>query len=149
MRVHSRTSHPSCNETRGVQLLPLSTNSLWMSSEDVDWLVTHIAEEVNMGSVPPLADPYQELAPNCAAEDVHIRWNFKGGWDAIQLKGTSKGHTTTSKVSTLTEQKWTQANCTLKLGVEFDYATQAQRKLGTWYWLECCMVGAPAASDEP
>ena len=87
-----RTSHPDCEKKRTVRLLALSTSSLWLSTDDMEWLVTWLAAEYNMGGVPLLEAAVAEdgFEGNCAAPGVHIRWDFDGAWEAIIIDGGKK-----------------------------------------------------------
>ena len=79
MRELEPTKHPNSEHRRAVKLLALSTNSLWLSTGDLDWLVTWLADEVETGGV-PMEDAVASdeaavaaLERNCQAPGVHVR----------------------------------------------------------------------------
>jgi len=76
MRELEPTKHPNSERKRKVKLLAVSTNSLWLSIGDLDWLVTWLADELETGGVPmedAVAVPDEALECNCQAPGVHIR----------------------------------------------------------------------------
>ena len=80
MREHSHCTHPDIEDVRYVSLLALSTNQLWMSTDDLEWLVRNLADEVSTGGVPTSSHAEEDLEPNCDIPNVHMRWNFRGAW---------------------------------------------------------------------
>ena len=92
MPEYEPISHPDRAEEHMVRLLPLSTNSLWLCIDDIPWLVRWLSDELRSGGVPlPKSDPVDALTCNCDAENVHIRWDFGGAWEAIILEGAKRG----------------------------------------------------------
>ena len=146
----SRT-HPSCATMRKVRLLAMSTNSLWIAVEDVDWLVTWLAAEVASGgvSVPEVSDPFRDLDANCQAPGVHMRWDFDGAWEAIVISGTKQGKKVVSYVHALTPDKWTMAAVAAGLKGPLATATPEQRKQATFVFLELHMKRLVEEADEP
>ena len=139
MRELEPTKHPNSERTRAVKLLPLSTNSLWLSTDDVGWLVSWLADELETGGVPmeaAVADHEASLERNCHAPGVHIRWDFDGAWEAVILQGSQKGKTVKSFVDKLTLAKWEKADAVHKYGTTFEDATREQRKTATYHFLE-------------
>ena len=107
MSEHDPVSHPGRREERKVRLLPLSTNSVYICIEDIDWLVRWLNDELRSGGVPlPKNDPLSEIPNNCAAEHVHIRWDFGGAWEAIILEGPKKGKMYKCNLGEFNETKW-------------------------------------------
>ena len=146
MPERERTAHPGCESTRNVRLLAWSTNSLWIGIDDIEWLVTWLASEHGTGGVPLEADPLDELAPNCAAPGVHIRWHFDGAWEAAVVSGAEQGKKVKCYVEKLTLEKWTDVNDVHKYGVAFEAATAEQRKQATFHYLEQHLQRALAAT---
>ena len=142
MRELEPTKHPNSERTRAVKLLPLSTNSLWLSTDDVGWLVSWLADELETGGVPmeaAVADHEASLARNCHAPGVHIRWDFDGAWEAVILQGSQKGRTVKSFVDKLDKSKWEKVDAVHKYGTTFEDATKEQRKTATFHFLEMHM----------
>ena len=135
------TAHPGNATQRSVTLLAKSTNSLWLSSDDVEWLVTWLATEHKTGGI-ALLDPAVaggDLQGNCATPGVHIRWDFDGFWEAIVLEGRLAGNIVQSHVAKLSLEKWTRADAVHHYGIPFDAATRAHRKKATFDFLELHM----------
>ena len=76
------TAHPGTQRKRTVRLLAQSTNSLWLASDDIEWLVTWLADEYSTGGAPLLnpAVAGGELEDNCDVPGVHIDWDCSGAW---------------------------------------------------------------------
>ena len=133
------TKHPNGERTRAVKLLPLSTNSLWLSIDDLVWLVSWLADELETGGVPmesAVADHEACHEGNSQAPGFHIRWDFDGAWEAVILEGSQKGKTVKSFVDKLTLAKWEKADAVHKYGTTFEDATREQRKTATYHFLE-------------
>ena len=90
MREHSHCTHPDKEDVRYVSLLAWSTNQLWISADDLDWLVRNLADEVSTGGVPVSNHTKEGLEPNCDVPNVHMRWNFKGAWETFASRVTEK-----------------------------------------------------------
>ena len=133
------TKHPTSQRMRAVKLLPLSTNSLWLSAADVGWLVCWLADELETGGVPmesAVADHEAGLEGNCQAPGIHIRWDFDGAWEAVILEGRQKGKSVKSFVDKLTLEKWEKADAVHKYKTTFEDATREQLKSATYHFLE-------------
>ena len=135
------TTHPDNTKTRTVRVLATSTNTLWLHSDDVGWLVTWLADEHQTGGIAPLepAVAGEELKGNCLAPGVHIRWDFEGAWEATFLEGERKGKTVKSRVEKLTPEKWATVDAVHHYGTDFLAATPAQMKQATYHFLELHM----------
>ena len=91
MPEYEPVSHPNRTEERMVRVLPLSTCSLYLCIDDISWLVRWLSDELRSGGVPlEASDPVDALTCNCNAENVHIRWDFGGAWEAIILQGAKR-----------------------------------------------------------
>ena len=136
-----RNANPECTEEREILLLPSSTNGLWMSVENVPWLVSWVASEIATGCVPMFTGDAEKakLEPNCDVPGVHIRWDFEGGWEAVGVSGHFKGKTTKCVVSNMTAEKWAVADAAHRYGVTMENATKKQMELATWHYLEIAL----------
>ena len=94
----------------------------------------------------PKSDPVDALTCNCDAENVHIRWDFGGAWEAIILQGAKRGHKTTCSVSNLNEEKWLAVGATERYGTIFGMASREQKKEACFMYLEKHMKGVMGAS---
>ena len=146
MPEYEPVSHPGRTEERKIRLLPTSTVSTWLCIEDIPWLVRWLSDELRSGGVPlPASDPVDALTCNCDAENVHIRWDFGGAWEAIILQGAKRGHKTTCSVSNLNEEKWLAVGATERYGTVFGMARPAQKKEVCFLYLEKHMKGVMVA----
>ena len=137
MPEYEPVSHPCKTEERKVKLLPTSTCSLWLCIEDIPWLVRWLSDELRSGGSPlPKSDPVDALTCNCDAENVHIRWDFGGAWEAIILQGAKRGHKTTCSVSNLNEEKWLAVGASARYGTDFGNARPEQKKEASFMFLE-------------
>ena len=74
MPARERSSFPNDVGKRQIQLLPTSTNSLWIAAENIEWLVNWLAAEYRSGGVAlEEGDPLASLEGNCSVPNVHIR----------------------------------------------------------------------------
>ena len=130
-------SHPTRRELRKVTLYAVSTNSLWLCIDDIPWLVKWMTDEIRSGGVPmALDDPLDALACNCEADKVHFRWGFSGAWEAITLKGDTKGSKVKSCVAKFNEEKWLAIGGYARYGTDFGSATPDQVKAAIFQFLE-------------
>ena len=132
-------TYPDCNQTRPVHLLAVSTNSLWLAVDDIEWLVLWLAAEHRSGGVTLPEDPFASIDGNCSAPNVHIRWCFDGAWEAIVIAGPRKGEKVKSHVRNLTEEKWQQVADLHEYAVAYKDATVADLRLATFHFLEAHM----------
>ena len=146
---HEPISHPGRTEERKVRLLPLSTNSLYICIEDIDWLVRWLNDELRSGGVPlPKNDPLSELRNNCAVEHVHIRWDFGGAWEAIILEGPKKGSKYKCKLGNFDETKWLSVGGDAKYGTDFMRAKPAQKREASFLFLQKHVANLIAADAQ-
>ena len=147
MPEYEPVSHPNRMEERMVRVLPLSTVSLYLCIDDISWLVRWLGDELRSGGVPlEASDPVDALECNCNAENVHIRWDFGGAWEAIILQGAKRGHKTTCSVSNLNEEKWLAVGATERYGTVFGMASPEQKKEACFMYLEKHMKGVMGAN---
>ena len=137
MPEHEPLSHPGMTGDRNIRLLPTSTCSLWLCIEDIPWLVRWLSDELRSGGVPlPKSDPLDALECNCDAENVHIRWDFGGAWEAIILQGAKRGMKYKCIVSDFDEDKWLAIGANARYGTDFVRARRAQKKEASYSYLE-------------
>ena len=137
MPEYEPISHPNRTEERTVRVLPLSTCSLWLSINDIPWLVRWLGDELRSSGVPlESSDPVDALECNCNAEHVHIRWDFGGAWEAIILQGDKRGSVFKCSVSDFTEAKWQAVGATARYGIDFASASPTQKKGASYLFLE-------------
>ena len=118
-------------------MLPLSTCSLYLCIDDISWLVRWLGDELRSGGVPlEASDPMDALTCNCNAENVHIRWDFGGAWEAIILHGAKRGAVLKCSVSTFSEEKWQAVGATARYGTDFAIASPTQKNEAGYLFLE-------------
>ncbi len=153
MPEQERTSHPGCKTTRDLKVLAWSTNQTWISTDDIDWLVRWVADEVSSGGIPVEdPEPAAGLAPNCAAPVIRIRWDFDGAREAIVLdqepavaaQNACTPQETKAFVEKLTPEKWAVVDKVHDCGPTFEDATPDQRKRATYHFLGQHMQGVMA-----
>ena len=129
MPEYEPVSHPDKTEERNIRLLPTSTVSTWLCIEDIPWLVRWLSDELRSGGTPlPKSDPVDALTCNCDAENVHIRWDFGGAWEAIILQGAKIGCVFKTIVSDFIEEKWLAVGASARYGTDFRNARPEQKK---------------------
>ena len=94
----------------------------------------------------PKSDPLDALECNCDADNVHIRWDFGGAWEAIILQGGKEGRKFTCSVSDLTEKKWLAVGASARYGTDFGDARPEQKKEASFMFLEEHMKGVMVAT---
>ena len=98
-------------------------------------------EKYFIGGV-PLDEPAvagHEAEGDCKAPGVSIKWDADGAWKATVLQGEQKGQTFKATVEKLSLAKWTAVDAVHNYGVDFESATQEQRKQATFDFLELHM----------
>ena len=105
-----------------------------------------VATAVAVGVALWVHDSVDNIEPNCATPNVHMRWNFKGAWETFASRAHRKGINMTSYVCKLMLHKCMIANNTLKGDVAFADATLDQRRCATYSYQE---HGKTAEAAEP
>ena len=152
MPEHEPQSHPGMTGDRNIRLLPTSTNSLWICIEDIGWLVRWLSDELRSGGVPlPKSDPLDALECNCDADNVHIRWDFNGAWEAIILQDSlgraKRGMKYKCVVSDFDQDKWLAVGANARYGTDFERARPEQKKEASKLFLEKHMKGVMGRQD--
>ena len=152
MPEHEPVSHPNKTEERNIRLLPTSTCSLWLCIEDIPWLVRWVSDELRSGGVPlPKSDPLDALECNCDADNVHIRWDFNGAWEAIILQDSlgraKRGMKYKCVVSDFDQDKWLAVGANARYGTDFERARPEQKKEASKLFLEKHMKNVMGRQD--
>ena len=101
-----------------------------------------LGDELRSSGVPlESSDPLDALDCNCNAENVHIRWDSGGAWEAIILHGAKRGAKLTCSVSNFSEEKWQAVGATARYGIDFASASPTQKKGASYLFLEEHMKG--------
>ena len=120
-------------ETYTVSVLARSTNQLWIDTANIEWLVNFVAKEIALGGVPEEEPAVAES--NCEVDFLRIQWDFgEEWWRAEFVGGPLAGESFTSRVSTLTSEKWASVRDPL-LG-DFEGASFEDRKECTRLYLQ-------------
>ena len=91
--------------TYTVSVLARSTNQIWIDIDNIEWLVNYVAKEVALGGVPEEEPAVAES--NCEVDFLRIQWDSgEQSWRAEFVGGPLAGESFTSRVSTLTSEKW-------------------------------------------
>ena len=152
MPEHEPHSHPGMTGDRNIRLLPTSTCSLSICIEDIPWLVRWLSDELRSGGVPlPKSDPLDALECNCDADNVHIRWDFNGAWEAIILQDSlgraKRGMKYKCVVSDFDQDKWLAVGANARYGTDFERARPEQKKEASKLFLEKHMKGVLGRQD--
>ena len=152
MPEHEPQSHPGMTEERKIRLFPTSTCSTWLCIEDIPWLVRWLSDELRSGGVPlPKSDPLDALECNCDADNVHIRWDFNGAWEAIILQDSlgraKRGMKYKCVVSDFDQDKWLAVGANARYGTDFERARPEQKKEASKLFLEKHMKGVMGRQD--
>ena len=152
MPEHEPHSHPGMTGDRNIRLLPTSTVSTWLCIEDIPWLVRWLSDELRSGGVPlPKSDPLDALECNCDADNVHIRWDFNGAWEAIILQDSlgraKRGMKYKCVVSDFDQDKWLAVGANARYGTDFERARPEQKKEASKLFLEKHMKGVMGRQD--
>ena len=152
MPEHEPQSHPGMTGDRNIRLLPTSTCSLSICIEDIPWLVRWLSDELRSGGVPlPKSDPLDALECNCDADNVHIRWDFNGAWEAIILQDSlgraKRGMKYKCVVSDFDQDKWLAVGANARYGTDFERARPEQKKEASKLFLEKHMKNVMGRQD--
>ena len=152
MPEHEPHSHPGMTGDRNIRLLPTSTCSLSICIEDIPWLVRWLSDELRSGGVLlPKSDPLDALECNCDADNVHIRWDFNGAWEAIILQDSlgraKRGMKYKCVVSDFDQDKWLAVGANARYGTDFERARPEQKKEASKLFLEKHMKNVMGRQD--
>ena len=136
-------------ETRTVRLFRKARNSLFISQDDVPWMLEYLRDEADGGGVAELPDDEdsQHLERNSAVADLHLRWAFDGSWEGTWLSGPRQNQSVKSYVKKLTNAKW-DSLCEAAPDAwsgTYEQSTYARKKQATRHFLELHMRDAAVA----
>ena len=136
-------------ETRTVKLFRKAKNSMFLSQDDIPWMLEYLRDEADGGGVAELPDDEdsQHLERNSAVADLHLRWAFDGSWEGTWLSGPRQSQSVKSYVKKLTKAKW-DTLCDAAPDVwsgTFEQCTYARKKEATRHFLELHMRDAAVA----
>ena len=127
------TTGTAVAERRTISLVAKGTNPLWISIDDLDWLIGYVAIELAFGGV-PLIEESAVAEGNCVVPDLELKWDFgQQSWKAKFVAGARCGEEFVSSVSKMTAQKW--STITDAVAVKFDAASFEEMKEGTRVYL--------------
>ena len=135
MPLHALDRSSGCE--RDVRLLATSTNSLWISQEDIPWLVCYVADEVMKGGVAVEKDDTPELEQNTPVPHLNVHWDFASGdaWVAEFVAGDLAGTKVSSNVRGLSQTKWESINGDNRFGVTLAKASFNVKKDAVWEYI--------------
>ena len=127
--------------------MPLSTNALYIRSDDVPWLINYLADECGPGGsqgVKMLDDddagddaPVDETgddAPVCTVDGLGLKWDdAKETLTATALSGPLKDKVWTLSMSNFTAEKWNEVGL---YPVPFEHSNKAQKRVAAWHYVE-------------
>ena len=110
---------------------------MWLCIDDIAWHVKWLSDELRSGGVPiGMDDPLDAFECNCEADNVHIRWDFDGAWEAIVLESANRGTTVKPCVLKCDVNKWLSIVGDARYGTGFGSATSDQLKAATRHLLQ-------------
>jgi hypothetical protein len=121
----------SSGRERNVRLLATSTNSVWISQEDIPWLVCYMTDEIMKGGVVVSeTDDRPALDINTFVPNLNVQWDFASGdlWIAEFVAGDLKGQKVSSSVKELSQSKWASVGGDKHFGVTLAKAPFKVRK---------------------
>ena len=95
----------------------------------------------------PKSDPLGALECNGDADNVHIRWDFSGAWEAIILQGAQRGMKYKCVVSDFDQDKWLAVGANARYGTDFERARPEQKKEASKLFLEKHMKNVMGRQD--
>ena len=124
---------PTSTETVSVRVLARGTQSLWVHTDAIPWLVTYLADEVSLGGVGVDAEEDNSAVADGGVEGLRVEWDFHGAdlWTGTFVRGPLKGESYVVRVSSLSEQKWAiaKASCSdNSYGETFQDANEEQKR---------------------
>ena len=108
MPKHALASTDTDSETYTATVLRKSTNSMWIHRNDIEWLITYVADEVSSGGVPPVGEDESEVADcNCEVPHLNLKWDFPNQrWTGRFVSGPRAGEVMNADVANMTAEKW-------------------------------------------
>ena len=139
MPAKEPNKHPNCRTEVEIVILPKSTNSLWIRSGDVPWMINYLSDEVGPGGsqcVKMIDDSDDATANNCAVPNLYIEWDFKDQIKATWVAGALKGRIVTTLISEFNQAKWETMTALHNYGMTFAQATKTEKRTAVWHMVE-------------
>ena len=136
MPLHALDRSSGCE--RDVRLLATSTNSLWISQEDIPWLVCYVTDEVMKGGVAAEAGDSPALEENTSVPHLNVRWDWDScdAWMAEFVAGDLAGTKVSSRVREgLSQAKWDSINGDSRYKITLAKASFKQKKNAVWEYM--------------
>ena len=120
-----------------IEVLFLSSKSLYVHVKHLEWLVRYVASEANLGGVQQESCKRQKVREcNCSVPGLYIEWDFKSeGYSAEFVAGPFQGESVFSAAAALTEEKYNAVADRLQNPVSFDDAKHKDIKEATLQYL--------------
>lgn len=135
MPMYEPMKHPDSTEKRSIRCLAINYQSVYLSLNDIPWLVTWLYDAVACGAV-PLA-PVDPLTANCPkVPGARFTWDFADSWEAVILSGPLAGTKIITKLSDFTHEKWAIVDVIYKYGITYAESTDDQKKAAALNFLE-------------
>ena len=102
------TRHPDVRTVRTVHvLIGGKTTTLYIDVSAIPWLLTWMNDEIQTGGVAAKI-PREHAVDGAQDEEILMRWDFQDQdtWTAIITQGAKKGVVRKTRVSKLTQEKW-------------------------------------------
>ena len=131
--------------TRRVSVMARGAKSLFIDVADLDWLITYVAKELELGGVsvvPPAAVLASEVAGGGDTEQpICVQWVFGDdpAWEATILTGELQGKTVKCRLANLCADKW--ASLGTAVAVPLEEATFEHKKEGARVYIETYCAG--------
>ena len=137
MPKHANASMDPHAETYTVNVLRKTTNSIWILRDDINWLITYVADEVWSGGVPPVEDDSEVAECNCEVPHLNIKWDFPTKrWTGRFVSGPREGEVMDADIANMTADKWaTLESAGVHLG-DWDNTSFETLKEGTRLYLQ-------------
>ena len=104
--------NPKATATREVRIFATGTNALWVCLSDLAWLVEWLADEIACGGVPldtgdiGTSSADVAVAADVSPEDIAVKWDFAGAWEARVPCGPLEGQVIRSRPDKFCAKKW-------------------------------------------
>ena len=117
-------------ETTRIEVLFLNTKSLYVHVRHLEWLISYIASEANLGGVEQESCKKQKVKHcNCEVPGLYVEWDFKNeGYHAEFVDGPLAGKSFLSSPANITEEKFAAVADRLKERVSLEDAKHAHIK---------------------
>ena len=144
MPAREPNKFPHSERTQNVLLLPMSTNALYIRSDDVPWLLTYLADECGPGGSQGVRmfdaedeDEDEDNARVCTVDGLDLKWDSTAETlTGTALSGPLEGKVWQMNMANFTADKWDAVGATRGYGVSFTGATPLQKRNAAWEYVE-------------